>query len=189
MTMYSVNLKDAEFLDAEAKSLLDKANDTAADYDKSDIVTQFRRAAEKFPDNIAVVFGEKRYTYMETDESTERIAAYLSGSTGVPKGVMLENWNLTCFVAWDKRTNHITEKSQLLEYASYGFDAHMIAVYPALTAGAAVHIVSEDMRLDFEALQKYFDDEKITNSCITTFPLRKRALFCSMVTALQKQQC
>lgn len=37
---------------------MDKADDTATDYDKSDIVTQFRRAAEKFPDNIAVVYGE-----------------------------------------------------------------------------------------------------------------------------------
>ena len=70
-------LNDVEFLDEETASILDSANETANDYDKSDVVTQFRRAAEKFPDNIAVVFNDKRYTYREADEISERIAAYL----------------------------------------------------------------------------------------------------------------
>ena len=273
--MRKENLNDAEFLDAETEALLDNANQTGTDYDKSDIVTQFRRAAEKFPDNIAVVYDEKRYTYREVDEITDRIAAYLkargigsedvvsvliprceymvlaslgvlkscaayqpldpsypperlefmikdssaklliadrslikdcvpnydgevlyideissltpaqkltetpklsnlfimlytSGLTGVPKGVMLEHGNLACFIAWDKKTNHLTEKSRVAEYAGYGFDMHMMGIYPPLTSGATVHVIGEDMRLDFEALQKYIDDEGITHAFITT---------------------
>ena len=73
-----------------------------------------------------------------------------------------------CFINWDKKTNHITEDSRVAEYASYGFDAHMIGIYPTLTTGAAVCIVGEDIRLDFAALQKYFDDDGITNAFITT---------------------
>ena len=35
-------LDDVEFLDEEAESILDSANETTSDYDKSDVVTQFQ---------------------------------------------------------------------------------------------------------------------------------------------------
>ena len=96
------------------------------------------------------------------------ILLYTSGSTGTPKGVRLTHANLVCFIAWDKKTNHLTENSRAAEYASYGFDMHMMGIYPPLASGAAVHIIGEDMRLNFAALQKYFDDEGITHAFITT---------------------
>ena len=260
---------------SDALRLLDSFNDTDSPYDDTQtVISLFRKSAASYPDNTAVVFGDKRYTYSELDSLSDKIAGYVSllglgrgdvvsvliprceymltaslgalkagcayqpldstypperlsfmvqdsgagllitteelrplvsdysgevlllkdipalpdssatlpevkpedlfillytsGSTGTPKGVRLTHGNLVCFINWDKKTNHLTEKSRAAEYASYGFDMHMMGIYPPLTAGASVHIIGEDMRLDFAALQKYIDDEGITHAFITT---------------------
>ena len=44
----------------------------------------------------------------------------------------------------------------------------MMDLYPAITSGADVHILDEKIRLDFAAIQKYFDAEGITHCFMTT---------------------
>lgn len=96
------------------------------------------------------------------------ILLYTSGSTGVPKGVMLEHKNLVAFCRWYQDYYHMTEESRVAAYASFGFDANMMDLYPALTCGAQVHIIEEDIRLELLALNRYFVDNRITHSFITT---------------------
>ena len=96
------------------------------------------------------------------------ILLYTSGSTGVPKGVKLTHKNLVCFIDWFKKYNNITSTDVIAQYASYGFDACLMDMYPALACGAAVCIVPEDMRLDIEAVNKYYAANHVTISFMTT---------------------
>ena len=96
------------------------------------------------------------------------IMLYTSGSTGVPKGCQLTNGNLVAFIHWYHRYFDMKASDKVTAYASYGFDANMYDMYPALTCGATVYIIPEEMRLDLIALNDYFEKEHITNAFMTT---------------------
>ena len=96
------------------------------------------------------------------------IMLYTSGSTGVPKGCQLIHSNLVAFINWYQRFYELKPEHNVAAYASYGFDACMMDMYPALTCGATVHIIPEEIRLDLIALNDYFEREHITHSFMTT---------------------
>ena len=96
------------------------------------------------------------------------ILLYTSGSTGVPKGCQLTHANLVAFCHWYQRYYGLKPEHNVAAYASYGFDACMMDLYPALTCGATVHIIPEELRLDLIALNDYFEQNHITHSFMTT---------------------
>ena len=104
------------------------------------------------------------------------ILLYTSGSTGVPKGCMLEYGNITAFCHWFKRYYDIDSDSRVAAYASFGFDACMMDIYGAIANGAQLHIIPEEIRLDFIGLQRYFEENGITHSFMTTQVGRQFAL-------------
>ena len=96
------------------------------------------------------------------------ILLYTSGSTGTPKGCQIEHRNIVAFCHWYQRYYNLHPAHKVAAYASYGFDANMMDMYPAITCGASTHIIPEEIRLDIIALNEYFEREGITHSFMTT---------------------
>ena len=96
------------------------------------------------------------------------ILLYTSGTTGVPKGCMLEHRNLVNFCTWYRDYYGLKPGDRVGAYASFGFDACMMDMWPALTTGAAVCIVDEATRHDLSALDKFLQGSGVTHCFMTT---------------------
>ena len=96
------------------------------------------------------------------------VMLYTSGSTGKPKGVLFAHSNTMVTAAWQRDFYELGVGSNVTAYASYGFDANVFDTYAAVTSGATLHIISDAIRLDLLALQRYFNTNNITHSTMTT---------------------
>ncbi len=65
---------------------------------------------------------------------------YTSGSTGQPKGVMVEHQSLNNLVHWHCQAFDLHAGSHTASVAGFGFDAMAWEVWPALCAGATLHL-------------------------------------------------
>ena len=124
------------------------------------------RKEEKDPNPTFPSKGKEKCGELRGDQPF--ILLYTSGSTGTPKGVQLTHRNLMTFCDWYRRYYNLTPDNRVAAYASFGFDADMMDLYPALTTGAAVVIVPEELRIDLEALSNYLADKRVTHSFMTT---------------------
>lgn len=96
------------------------------------------------------------------------VILYTSGSTGKPKGCVLEHHNIVNFCHWYIDAFKVTSADKGAAYANFGFDAHMMDLYPLLSCGASVYIIPSEMRLDLAAMNRYIEDNHLTISFFTT---------------------
>ncbi len=93
---------------------------------------------------------------------------YTSGSTGNPKGVLLEHRSVANTIQATIRDQRITSRDKVAKHASFSFDASLLEVFIALMSGAELHIIPDEIRLSLSHLNEYFETEGITRTFLTT---------------------
>ncbi len=76
----------------------------------------------------------------DVDDQHLAYVVYTSGSTGQPKGVMVEHGTLVNLLHWHCRAFDLRAGSHTSSVAGFGFDAMAWEVWPALCAGAVLHL-------------------------------------------------
>ncbi|RIJ12891.1 non-ribosomal peptide synthetase [Pseudomonas sp. 91RF] len=105
------------------------------------------------------------------DLTAEHLAyvIYTSGSTGLPKGVMVEHHTLSNLVDWHCKAFDLCAGRHTSSLAGFGFDAMAWEVWPALCAGATLHLApARDGSEDVDALLDWWRAQPLDVSFLPT---------------------
>lgn len=87
---------------------------------------------------------------------------YTSGSSGIPKGVMIEHRSVTHFSRTIADAYEIDADDRVLHFAPLTFDVSVFEVFATLLAGGSLVIASDDERRDPALLQGRLREEAVT---------------------------
>lgn len=107
---------------------------------------------------------------------------YTSGSTGVPKGVMLSQENATSFVDWCSSVFSPNEEDRFSSHAPFHFDLSILDIYLSIKHGASLHIVSEELGKNPRELAQFIANRQLTVWYSTPSILALLAQFGSLET-------
>ncbi|NEP13292.1 MAG: amino acid adenylation domain-containing protein [Symploca sp. SIO2C1] len=100
---------------------------------------------------------------------------YTSGSTGKPKGVLIPHSGLVNLVSWHPRDFAISSSDRSTQLAGTAFDASVWELWPYLTAGSTIYLVTAETILNPEKLRDWLIFKQITISVVPT-PLAEKLL-------------
>ncbi|MEE1943026.1 amino acid adenylation domain-containing protein [Streptomyces sp. TRM 70361] len=97
---------------------------------------------------------------------------FTSGSTGLPKGVLMHNGPLVNLTAWQIHTLGMDEHTRFLQYAPLGFDVSFQEIIPTLVAGGTVVSRTPADRRDLPAVVRRVREQHVTHLYLPVAALR-----------------
>jgi amino acid adenylation domain-containing protein len=104
-----------------------------------------------------------------TSTSTCRVSSanlayiiYTSGTTGRPKGVLVEHRNLVAYVKAFEQEFRFNAQDNIIQQASYSFDAFAEEIFPILLKGGTITIPGKQVVRDMDLLLEFIIKHNVT---------------------------
>lgn len=119
--------------------------------------------------------GERRNPKIVNQRNDLAYCMYTSGTTGHPKGVMIEQRSIGRLV---KNTDYVQfdENIVMLQTGQLAFDASTYEIWGSLLNGGQVHFIDENLLLSFSEFKNYLYENRISTMFLTA------ALFNQMIS-------
>lgn len=115
-------------------------------------------------------------SYRETHSGSDLVyVIHTSGTTGIPKGVLIEHHSLGNFITEYGNLLELSEEDRTLQFSPYHFDGSVIDLWIPLTKGATIHLYPNNKLLgdhlaEFLALHSISVIPFISPSVLSTLP-------------------
>ncbi|MBR4273450.1 MAG: amino acid adenylation domain-containing protein [Bacteroidales bacterium] len=86
---------------------------------------------------------------------------FTSGSTGTPKGIKITHQNIVAYCQWYHRYFRPQKGCVIAAYNNFSFDASITDIFPALTSGATIAVVPQNIKKDLSSLADFCDDNNV----------------------------
>jgi amino acid adenylation domain-containing protein len=146
--------------------------------------TYFKRVSELIKDKEILCIEDlladnepNKNVYQDIEKNQSDSIAYImytSGSTGVPKGVPIQQKSILNLVS-NQNYIEILPEDNIPQLSSFVFDGSIFDIFGALLNGANLHFIDRQTILSGDKLIEYFNKNKVNKGFFTT------ALFNSLV--------
>lgn len=99
---------------------------------------------------------------VRSENSSLAYIFYTSGSTGQPKGVMVEHRNVVNHCRASNRIYGIDSQDRVLQFFSMNFDGSVEELFPAWAAGGTVVLRSDELSSSISEFERFVEDKNIT---------------------------
>ncbi len=139
--------------------------------DNANLAQAGRFAGELGCDVLPARNGSQEFARFSDLEIKSRLTdmlyvVYTSGTTGLPKGVAVEQRGLVNYIRWRLDSHHFPRRNVTLQLLSYAFDGFGSNFFTALLSGGILVMVAQEKRLEPRFLDRLIQERRVTHTSL-----------------------